>query len=316
MRNSGNEGILPSPGAGTPPFPVGTNAMAEEQALFGESASTRAAGLAIVSGEPYVEAPADLFIPPEALRVFLQSFEGPLDLLLYLIRRHDVDVMEVPITDICEQYAQYIELMREMQLELAGEYLVMAATLAEIKSRMLVPQLPLEDDDEVDPRAQLFRQLLEYERLKQLAAGLDELPRLERDAMHATADALEERPPRELPQATLNELTLAYARIVERVRFRVGWAVQTEQLSMRERMSDILKQVSGREFTEFTELFAPGEGRMGAAVTFSALLELVRDNGVQAVQNEPYAPIYVTAPGRAKPSAGAPPSDRGEGAAR
>ena len=294
--------------------------MAEEQQLFGESASARAAGLAIVSGEPYVEAPADLFIPPEALRVFLQSFEGPLDLLLYLIRRHDVDIMEVPITDICEQYAQYIELMREMQLELAGEYLVMAATLAEIKSRMLVPQLPLEDDDEVEPRAQLFQQLLEYERLKQLAAGLDELPRLERDAIHATADALEGRPPRELPQATLNELALAYARIVERVRFRVGWAVQTDQLSMRERMSDILKQVSGQEFTEFTELFAPGEGRMGAAVTFSALLELVRDNGVQAVQNGPYAPIYVAAPGpKTQPAgagAGTSPGGQGEGAAR
>ncbi len=270
--------------------------MAEKQELFENNG--REAGLAIVSGEPYVKAPADLFIPPEALRVFLQSFEGPLDLLLYLIRRHDLDIMEVPITDICEQYAKYIELMQEMQLELAGEYLVMAATLAEIKSRMLVPQLPLEEDDEADPRAQLFQRLLEYERLKQLAARLDEMPRLERDALQASADALEERPPRELPQATLNELVLAYARIVERVRFQVGWAVQTEQLSTRERMGDILKQVSGREFTEFTDLFPVGEGRMGAAVTFSALLELVRDKDVQAVQNGPYAPIYVSSLGR------------------
>ena len=270
--------------------------MADKKDLFDHRG--RDAGLAIVSGEPYAEAPADLFIPPEALRVFLQSFEGPLDLLLYLIRRHDVDVMSVPITEICEQYAQYIELMQEMQLELAGEYLVMAATLAEIKSRMLVPQLPLDDDDEADPRAQLFQQLLEYERLKALAAGLDELPRLQRDALQAQADSLDERPPRELPQATLNELALAYARIAERVRFRVGWAVQTEQLSTRERMSDILKQVSNREFTEFTELFAAGEGRMGAAVTFSALLELVRDKDVQAVQNGSYAPIYVTATGQ------------------
>jgi len=275
-------------------FTEGSGAMAEERQLIKQPAHAAAAGLAIVSGEPYVEAPADLFIPPEALRVFLQSFEGPLDLLLYLIRRHDLDIMEVPITDICEQYAQYIELMREMQLELAGEYLVMAATLAEIKSRMLVPQLPLEDDDEADPRAQLFQRLLEYERLKQLADSLDEMPRLERDALHASADAPEERPPLELPQATLNELALAYARVVERVRFQVGWAVQTEQLSTRERMADILKQVSGGEFTEFTDLFPADEGRMGAAVTFSALLELVRDKDVQAVQNGPYAPIYVT----------------------
>ncbi len=275
--------------------------MAEKQK--GARSSGREAGLAIVSGKPYVEAPADLFIPPEALRVFLQSFEGPLDLLLYLIRRHDLDIMEVPLTDICEQYAQYIELMQGMQLELAGEYLVMAATLAEIKSRMLAPQLPLEDDDELDPRARLFERLLEYERLKQLAVRLDEMPRLERDALQASVDASEqrqliERERRQLPQATLNELALAYARIVERVRFQVGWAVQTEQLSTRERMGDILKQVSGREFTEFTDLFAAGEGRMGAAVTFSALLELVRDKDVRAVQNGPYAPIYVTSAGR------------------
>ena len=270
--------------------------MTEKQPMFDEAVPGK--GLAIVSGQAYPEAPADLFIPPEALRVFLQSFEGPLDLLLYLIRRHDLDIMEVPITDICEQYAQYIELMREMQLELAGEYLVMAATLAEIKSRVLVPQLPLEEEDEEDPRARLFRQLLEYERLKDLAARLDELPRLERDAFHAAAHTPEAPRPQELPQATLNELALAYARIVDRVRFRGGWAVQTEQLSTRERMSEILKQVSGSEFTEFTALFAPGEGRMGAAVTFSALLELVRDSGVRAVQNGPYAPIYVSAAGQ------------------
>lgn len=274
--------------------------MADKQQLLEEHGP--GASLAIVSGEPYVEAPADLFIPPEALRVFLQSFEGPLDLLLYLIRRHDLDIMEVPITKICEQYAQYIELMQEMQLELAGEYLVMAATLAEIKSRMLLPQLPFEEEDEEDPRARLFERLLEYERLKQLAGRLEELPRLEREAFHAQADALAEQPPRELPQATLNELALAYARVIERVRFGVGWAVQTEQLSIRERMSEILKQVSGREFTEFTELFDPSEGRMGAAVTFSALLELVRDNGVQAVQNGPYAPIYVGGRGQEKES--------------
>ena len=281
-----------------PSFPGGTIVMADKEQLFEDPG--REASLAIVSGEPYVEPPADLFIPPEALRVFLQSFEGPLDLLLYLIRRHDLDIMEVPITKICEQYAQYIELMREMELELAGEYLVMAATLAEIKSRMLLPQLPFEDEDEEDPRARLFERLLEYERLQQLATKLDELPRLERDAMQASVDALEQQRPRELPQATLNELAVAYARIIERVGFQVGWAVQTEQLSVRERMSDILKRVSSREFSEFTELFDSDEGRMGAAVTFSALLELVRDNGVQAVQNGPYAPIYISAPAQRK----------------
>lgn len=271
--------------------------MSGKQGFLEAPAAAAPESLAIVSGEPYVEAPAGLFIPPEALRVFLQSFEGPLDLLLYLIRRHDVDIMEVPLTDICEQYAQYIELMREMQLELASEYLVMAATLAEIKSRMLVPQLPLEDDDEADPRAQLFPRLLEYERLKQLASSLDEMPRLERDALHASAEAPAKQQPRELPQATLNELVLAYARIVERIRFQVGWAVKTEQLSTRERMADILKQVSAQEFTEFTDLFPAGEGRMGAAVTFSALLDLVRGKGVQAFQSGPYAPIYVSSAG-------------------
>ena len=275
--------------------------MAEKHQLFGEPAA--APSLAVISGQPYTEAPADLFIPPEALRVFLQSFEGPLDLLLYLIRRHDLDIMEVPITDICEQYARYIGLMREMELELAGEYLVMAATLAEIKSRMLVPQLPLEEEDEEDPRARLFERLLEYERLKQLASRLEELPRLERDAFQARVDALEDQRPRELPQATLNELALAYARVIDRVRFQTGWAVPVEQLSVRERMSDILKQVADREFTEFTELFDPSEGRMGAAVTFSAVLELVRDAGVTAVQNEPFAPIYVSPPGRGKDAA-------------
>ena len=275
--------------------------MAEKHQLPGESAA--APSLAVISGQPYTEAPADLFIPPEALRVFLQSFEGPLDLLLYLIRRHDLDIMEVPITDICEQYARYIELMQEMELELAGEYLVMAATLAEIKSRMLVPQLPLEEEDEEDPRARLFERLLEYERLKQLASRLEELPRLERDAFQASVDALEDQRPRELPQATLNELALAYARVVDRVRFKTGWAVPVEQLSVRERMSDILKQVADREFTEFTELFDPSEGRMGAAVTFSAVLELVRDSGVTAVQNEPFAPIYVSPPGQRKDAA-------------
>ena len=194
--------------------------MADRQQLFEEPAAV--ASLAVVSGEPYVELPRPFHPAGSAARVSA-VLRGPLDLLLYLIRRHDLDIMDVPITDICEQYAQYIELMQEMELELAGEYLVMAATLAEIKSRMLVPQLPLEEEDEEDPRARLFQRLLEYERLKQLAARPGRASPPGARCVQASADALEDQRPRELPQATLNELALAYARVIERVRFSGGW---------------------------------------------------------------------------------------------
>lgn len=251
---------------------------------------------AVVNGEPVTELPRDLYIPPQALEVFLEAFEGPLDLLLYLIRRQNLDILDIPLAEITRQYMRYIELMQDLQLELAGEYLVMAATLAEIKSRMLLPRPKTSAEGvEEDPRAELVRRLQEYERFKRAAEDIDALPRLERDVWAASAE-LKDRPvSRVLPQITLQEMLVAFQDVVVRAEMFAHHHIQRERLSVRERMGDILSSLERESFVEFVRLFRPQEGRMGVTVTFMAILELVREGLIDIVQAEPYAPLHVRA---------------------
>jgi segregation and condensation protein A len=248
---------------------------------------------AMVNGEPVSELPRDLYIPPQALEVFLEAFEGPLDLLLYLIRRQNLDILDIPLAEITRQYMQYIELMQDLQLELAGEYLVMAATLAEIKSRMLLPRPKLDEDSELDPRAELVRRLQEYERFKRAAEGIDSLPRLERDVWAAEAPLKERQVVRPLPAITLQEMLLAFKDVVVRAQMFAHHHIQRERLSVGERMSDILARLGGEAFLPFAQLFRPEEGRMGVTVTFVAILELMREGLIDIVQAEAYAPLHV-----------------------
>jgi segregation and condensation protein A len=250
---------------------------------------------AMVNGEPMSQLPRDLYIPPQALEVVLEAFEGPLDLLLYLIRRQNLNILDIPLAEITRQYMQYIELMQELQLELAGEYLVMAATLAEIKSRMLLPRPKLDDDGELDPRAELVRRLQEYERFKRAAEDIDTLPRLERDVWPASAPLKERQVVRPLPQITLQEMLVAFKDVVTRAQMFSHHHVQRERLSVGERMSDILARVGSNGFLPFMQLFRPEEGRMGVTVTFVAILELMREGLIDIVQTEPYAPLHVRA---------------------
>lgn len=250
---------------------------------------------AVVDGEPVTQLPQDLYIPPYALKVFLEAFEGPLDLLLYLIRRQNIDVLDIPIAEVTKQYVEYIELMKEMQLELAGEYLLMAAMLAEIKSRMLLPRPISEDDDEEDPRAELVRRLQEYERFKKAAEDLSELPRLERDVFVASVEAPERKIADTMPDVTLKELLLAFHDVLRRAEMFSNLHLQREPLSVRQRMSEILSRLKSSTFSSFADLFDPQEGRMGVAVTFVAILELLRESTIEVVQAEAYAPIHVRA---------------------
>jgi segregation and condensation protein A len=251
---------------------------------------------AIVNGEPVTHLPKDLYIPPQALEVFLEAFEGPLDLLLYLIRRQNLDVLDIPLAEITRQYMKYIELMQDLQLELAGEYLVMAATLAELKSRMLLPRASTTaDDSEEDPRAELVRRLQEYERFKRAAENLDTLPRLERDVWSVGAELRDRKIVRLVPQVGLQEMLLAFRDVVVRSEMFAHHHVQRERLSVRARMTDIVARLATASFVEFVQLFRPEEGRMGVAVTFIAILELVREGLIDIVQQEPFAPIHVRA---------------------
>jgi segregation and condensation protein A len=251
---------------------------------------------AVVNGERITQLPRDLYIPPQALEIFLEAFEGPLDLLLYLIRRQNVDILNIPIAEITRQYTHYIELMQDLQLELAGEYLVMAATLAEIKSRMLLPRPPGESDDsEQDPRAELVRRLQEYERFKRAAADIDAMPRLERDVWQASAE-LRDRPlARSLPQVTLQEMLLAFNEVAARAAMFAHHHVRREPLSVRERMSNILAALEQGSFVEFGRLFTAEEGRAGVTVSFIAILELMREGLIEIMQTEAYAPLHVRA---------------------
>jgi segregation and condensation protein A len=250
---------------------------------------------AMVNGEPVTEMPKDLYIPPQALEVFLEAFEGPLDLLLYLIRRQNLDILDIPLAEITKQYMKYIEVMQDLQLELAGEYMVMAATLAEIKSRMLLPRPKVDSDGEADPRAELVRRLQEYERFKRAAEDIDKLPRLERDTWTAGAELKDRKVVRLLPQVTLQEMLVAFKEVVVRSEMFSHHHVARERLSVRERMSHILTSLEHSSFVEFVRLFRPEEGRMGVTVTFIAILELMREGLVEIVQAEPFAPIHLRA---------------------
>jgi segregation and condensation protein A len=254
---------------------------------------------AMVQGEPLTQMPRDLYIPPQALEVFLEAFEGPLDLLLYLIRRQNLNILDIPLADITRQYMEYIELMQDLQLELAGEYLLMAATLAEIKSRMLLPRATAPGEgEEADPRAELVRRLQEYERFKRAAEAIDTLPRLERDVFAASAEAGTRRPQRVLPQVTLQEMLHAFRDVVSRAEMFSHHHIQRERLSVRARMTDILAALEKSAFVEFGRLFRPEEGRMGVTVTFVAILELVREGLLELVQAEVYGPLHVRAAGK------------------
>jgi segregation and condensation protein A len=247
---------------------------------------------AIVQGQPLLTLPLDLYIPPDALEVFLDTFEGPLDLLLYLIKRQNLDILDIPIAVITEQYMEYVELMKDIRLELAAEYLVMAALLAEIKSRMLLPR-PAATEEEEDPRADLVRRLQEYERFKKAAQDLDELPRLERDHYLVQAPV----PPghRRLipPEVDLREVLLALRELLARADLFTSHKVEKESLSLRERMAIVLGKLQGMGFVPFVHLFELHEGRAGVVVSFLAVLELIKSATIELVQAEPFAPIHV-----------------------
>jgi len=253
--------------------------------------------IAIVSGEALTELPTDLYIPPDALEVFLETFEGPLDLLLYLIRRENLDILDIKVAEITAQYMQYIELMTALKLELAAEYLVMAALLAEIKSRMLLPRPILDTEDTGDPRALLIRRLQEYERFKKAAEDIDSLPRVERDLFMVRADSPEPVRQQVQPEVELREVLVALARVLHRAEMFQRHAVRLEPLSVRERMSDVLARVNEapEDFVAFVSLFNVREGRLGVVVTFLAIMELIRERLIDIVQTEQFAPIYLRA---------------------
>ncbi|MCY1276551.1 Segregation and condensation protein A [compost metagenome] len=250
---------------------------------------------ALVYGQAVTELPQDLYIPPDALEVFLEAFEGPLDLLLYLIRKQNIDILDIPVAAITHQYMSYVELMKSVRLELAAEYLVMAAMLAEIKSRMLLPRSSEVEEEEDDPRAELIRRLQEYERFKQAAEGIDQLPRVGRDVTVPRLDAPEARARKLLPDVALEELLLSMAEVLRRADMFESHQITREALSTRERMSEVLEKLKGGAFVPFVALFTAEEGRLGVVVTFMAVLELIKEQLVELVQNEPFAAIHVRA---------------------
>ena len=249
--------------------------------------------LAIVRGEPVLQMPQDLYIPPDALEVILDAFEGPLDLLLYLIRRQNLDILDIPVAEITRQYVDYIDLMQEMRLELAAEYLVMAAILAEIKSRLLLPRPPDAESLEEDPRAELVRRLQEYERFKKAAADIDGLPRLERDNALVSAYVPDRNIIRLPPPVDMRELLLSLKDVLNRAELFSHHAIQREALSVRNRMSDVLRSLGNGEFHRFENLFDTSEGRHGIVVTFLAILELAKEQLIEISQTETLAPIYI-----------------------
>ncbi len=252
--------------------------------------------LAIVRGEPLLQMPQDLYIPPDALEVILEAFEGPLDLLLYLIRRQNLDILDIPIAEITRQYMEYIDMMRDvMRLELAAEYLLMAAILAEIKSRLLLPRPPAEEGVEEDPRAELVRRLQEYERFKKAAEDIEALPRVERDTVPVHADSGERTVIKLPPPLDLKELLLALKDVMHRAELFGHHAIKREALSVRQRMGELLGKLNDASFHRFETLFDVTEGRLGVVVTFLAMLELAKEMLVEIVQEESLGPIYVKA---------------------
>jgi len=248
---------------------------------------------AVVQGQPLTQLPTDLYIPPDALEVILEAFEGPLDLLLYLIRRQNLDILDIPITEITDQYVEYIDLMTDMKFELAAEYLLMAAILAEIKSRMLLPRPESEDEEEADPRAELVRRLQEYERFKQAAENIDELPRVGREVFPVQAHVEDRSRITVPPEVDMMQLLLALKDVLGRAELFGHHSIQTEPLSVRERMSRVIDALKRNPYSEFHQLFNAEEGRMGVVVTFLALLELIKEHLVEVVQNEPLGQLYI-----------------------
>jgi len=251
--------------------------------------------LALIAGKPFTTIPQDLYIPPDALEVILESFEGPLDLLLYLIKKQNLDILNIPIAEITAQYMEYVELMRKVRLELAAEYLVMAALLAEIKSRLLLPRSTEIEEEEGDPRAELIRRLQEYERFKKVAEEIDEIPRLHRDIFQTQVIVPDKQLEHKPPDVELNELLLAFKSILQRAELFSSHQIEKETLSLRERMSKVLDLVDSEQFIPFHQLFNFDEGREGVVVSFIAILELIKESLIELVQQAPFAPIYIKA---------------------
>jgi segregation and condensation protein A len=248
----------------------------------------------LVNGEQLDTLPDDLYIPPEALEVFLDSFQGPLDLLLYLIRKQNIDILNIPIARITEQYMKYVELMRKIRLDLAAEYLVMAAMLAQIKSRLLLPRAdPDSEDEEEDPRVALILQLQRYEQFTRAAREMDELPRMERDLHLIEPYFVQDFQEEVLPQTTLNELAIAFRRVMNRAQQNQHLQLKAQSLSMREKMVHILDRLQSENHLRFEELFSEKEGREGIVVSFVAILELMRNGLISIVQHEAFSPIHV-----------------------
>ncbi|HEX7339902.1 MAG TPA: ScpA family protein [Rhodanobacteraceae bacterium] len=275
--------------------PAETGAAQAPNSLFVPVPQQQEMPLAIVHGQPVLQMPQDLYIPPDALEVILEAFEGPLDLLLYLIRRQNLDILDIPIAEITRQYMAYIDMMRDvMRLELAAEYLLMAAILAEIKSRLLLPRPPVEEGaEEDDPRAELVRRLQEYERFKTAAENIDELPRQERDFSLASAHVDDRNVVRLPPPVDLREMLLALKDVLQRAELFTTHEIQREPLSVRERMSNLLALLEDGQFHRFETLFTIEEGRLGVVVSFLAMLELAKEFLIEIVQDAPLAAIYI-----------------------
>lgn len=247
----------------------------------------------LVAGQPVTVFPEDLYIPPDAMRVILEVFQGPLDLLLYLIKKHNLDILDIPVARITHQYIEYIEMMHYMQLELVAEYLEMAALLAEIKSRMLLPKPKVTDEEEVDPRAELVRRLQEYEQIKSAAEKLGELPKLGSEMFACSAEIPDLSVTKAHPELDLTELLYAFKDVLKRADMQTAHNIEKEVLTVRERMSRILRQLQTDKFVNFVDFFDYSEGRLGLVVTFLAILELTREWVLELVQSESFAPIYV-----------------------
>lgn len=292
-----------SPAAGPAAADAGDEETGGEETGDEAAADTAAAArpeqgempFAIVQGKAITELPKDLYIPPDALEVILEAFEGPLDLLLYLIRRQNIDILHINVAQITHQYVRYVEMMNALQFELAAEYLVMAAMLAEIKSRMLLPRSAEEVEEEEDPRAQLIRRLQEYERFKKAAEDIDALPRSGRDVFQASAQAPDRNVSRPDPEVDLKEILLALSEVLRRADMYESHHVEKERLSTRERMAQVLDKLQGSQFLPFVSLFTVQEGRLGVVVTFLAVMELIKESLVEIVQNESFGPIHVKA---------------------
>ncbi|MBT3565909.1 MAG: segregation/condensation protein A [Porticoccus sp.] len=249
------------------------------------------ASCAVMMGAEITTLPKNLYIPPNALEVFLEAFEGPLDLLLYMIKRQNLNILEINVAEITRQYMSYIDLMEAMQLELVAEYLLMAAMLAEIKSRMLLPRQEAAEED--DPRSTLIRRLQEYERFKQAAEDIDSLPRLGRDIFMASAQEPDLKKVRPYPEVSIQELLVELSNVFLRVDMNKSHKIDLEKISTRERMSRVLSMLNGENFVPFVDLFDLGEGRIGVVVTFLAIMELIKESLIEIVQSESYAPIHI-----------------------